>query len=89
MTLTRTLVRTVEGNTSFSHNGSLEMLKNHLSILQLNIQSLLPELYLIAAESEAYDLLIFSESWLKVEIKSDSIFIPLLEETGAIDQVRE
>ena len=56
-----------------SHNGSLEMLTNYLSILHLKIQSLLPKLDLIAAESEAYDLLIFSESWLKAEIKSNNI----------------
>ena len=60
-----------EGNTNSSHNGSFEMLTNHLSILHLNIQSLLPKLDLVAAESEAYDLLIFSESWLKLEIKSN------------------
>ena len=63
----------VVGNINSSHNGSLEMFTNHFSILHLNIQSLLPKLDLIAAESEAYDLLIFSESWLKPEIKSDSI----------------
>ena len=63
----------VVDNINSIHNGSLEMLTNHLSILHLNIQSLLPKLDLIAAESEAYDLLIFSESWLKPEIKSDSI----------------
>ena len=63
----------VEGDTNSSHSGSLEMLTNHLSILHLNIQSLSPKLDLIAAESEAYDQFICSESWLKPEIKSDSI----------------
>ena len=63
----------VVDNINSSHNGSLEMLTNHLSILHLNIQSLLPKLDLIAAESEAYDLIIISESWLKPEIRSDSI----------------
>ena len=60
----------VEGDTSSSHNGSLEMLTNRFSILHLNIQSLLPKLDLIAVESEAYDLLIFSESWLKPELRA-------------------
>ena len=41
-------------------------------MLYLNNQSLLPKFDLIPAKSEAYDLLIVSESWLKPEIKSDS-----------------
>ena len=68
------------------------MLTNHLSILHINIQSLLPKLDLIAAESEAYDLRIFSESWLKPEIKSDSIDLTNFHSPGRRnrrDQVRE
>ena len=42
-------------------------------MLHLNVQSLLPKLDLIAAKSEAYDVLVFSESWLKPDIKNDSV----------------
>lgn len=66
-----------EGNTnsSFSSANSLpfEMLSNHLSILHLNIQSILPKLDLIKAEADAYDILVFSESWLKPEVKNDIV----------------
>ena len=54
----------VEGDSDSSYDNSFEILANHLSILYLNVQSLLPKLDLIAAESEAYDVLVFSESWL-------------------------
>ena len=49
------------------------MLSNHLSIFHLNIQSLLPKLDLIKAEADAYDVLVFSESWLKPDIQDDTI----------------
>ena len=44
---------------------SFSALANHLSIMHLNIQSILPKLDLIKCESLAYDVLVFSESWLK------------------------
>ena len=43
--------------------------------IHLNVQSLLPKLDLIAAESEAYDVLVFSESWLKLDIKNSSVYL--------------
>ena len=63
----------VEGDSDSSNDNSFDILANLLSILHLNVQSLLPILDLIAAESEAYDVLVFSESWLKPDIKNDSI----------------
>ena len=52
---------------------SLNSLSNHLSILHLNIQSLLPKIDLIRGEAIAHDILIFTESWLKPTINDDSI----------------
>ena len=43
---------------------SFDSLANHLSILYLNIQSILPTIDLIRGEATSYDILIFSESWL-------------------------
>ena len=54
---------------------SLDSLSNHLSIMHLNIQSLVPKLDLVEGESVAYDILVFSESWLKPEVREDSILI--------------
>ena len=54
---------------------SLDSLSNHLSIMHLNIQSLVPKLDLVEGESVAYDILVFSESWLKPEVRDDSILI--------------
>ena len=65
----------VEGDSDSSCDNSFEILANHLSILHLNVQSLLPKLDLIAAESEAYNVLVFSESWLKPDIKNDSVYL--------------
>lgn len=50
-----------------------EMLSNHLSIFHINIQSLQPKLDLLKCEAEAYDVLVFSESWLKPTIPNEDI----------------
>lgn len=68
----------VGGSTDTSVNSSstsYQMLSNHLSILHLNIQSIVPKLDLIKCEADAYDVLVFSESWLKPEVKNDTIFL--------------
>ena len=68
----------VDGSTDSSLNStdsSIDFLSNHLSIFHLNIQSILPKLDLIKCEAEAYDVLVFSESWLKPEVKNDSLGI--------------
>ena len=68
----------VEGDADSSINSSsssYQMLSNHLSIFHLNIQSLLLKLDLIRAEADAYDVLVFSESWLKPDIQDDTISI--------------
>ena len=54
---------------------TLGALYNHLSIMHMNIQSILPTLDLIKCESIAYDVLVFTESWLKPEIKNDDLLI--------------
>ena len=41
----------------------------------MNIQSILPKLDLIKCESLAYDVLVFTESWLKPEIKNADLLI--------------
>ena len=51
------------------------MLSSHLSIMHLNIQSLLPKIDIIRCEAHAYDVLVFTESWLKPQIPNDSILI--------------
>ena len=60
-------------DTSFSSSDSQEILANHLSILQLSVQSLLPKIDLIKAESVTYDIVVFTESWLKPNITEDLI----------------
>ncbi|MCG7864732.1 MAG: endonuclease/exonuclease/phosphatase family protein [Candidatus Thiodiazotropha taylori] len=68
----------VDGSADSSSNislNSVEMLSNHLSILHLNIQSIVPKMDLIKCEADAYDVLVFSESWLKPEVRDGSIII--------------
>ena len=52
-----------------------ESLSCHLSIFHMNIQSIVPKIDLIRGEAEAYDVLIFSESWLKPTVLNDTICI--------------
>ena len=59
--------------TSFSSSDSQEIFANHLSILHLNVHSLLPKTDLIRAESVTYDIVVFTESWLKPNITDDLI----------------
>ena len=47
------------------------MLACHLSIFHLNIQSFRPQIDLLRAESDAYDIAVFSESWLNSDITDD------------------
>ena len=54
---------------------SFYSLTNHLSILHLNIQSILPKIDLIRGEATSYDILIFSESWLKPIVNNHEIHI--------------
>ena len=52
---------------------SFDMLSSHLSIMHLNIQSLLPKIDITRCEAHAYDVLVFTESWLKPQVSNDSI----------------
>ena len=54
---------------------SFDSLNNHLSILHLNIQSILPKIDLIRGEATSYEILIFSESWLKPTVNNHEIRI--------------
>lgn len=60
---------------SMSSSDTYSSLSNHLSIMHLNVQSILPKIDILQSEAQAYDVLVFSESWLKPEVNSDSILI--------------
>ena len=54
----------------------LDIFSNYLSIMHLNIQSLVPKLDLVEGKSVAYEILVFFlESWLRPEVRDDSILI--------------
>ena len=60
-------------------------MKNNVSFLQLNVQSLKPKLDLISAEYGDFDILSFTETWLNHstpdrDTKLDSINVPLGKE---------
>ena len=65
----------VEGNTDSVSSCSIDSLSNPLGIMHLNIQCITPKLSLIEGEESAYDVLVFSESWLKPDILNASICI--------------
>ena len=54
---------------------SFDMLSSHLSVMHLIIQSLQPKIDFIRCEAHAYDILVFTESWLKPQVSNDSIRI--------------
>lgn len=49
---------------------------HNLSIIHLNIQSLLPKISILEVEMQSYDILIFTETWLSPRISNDDICIP-------------
>ena len=63
-------------NSSFySSDSHFEMISNHLSILHLNVQNIVPKPDLIRSEADLYDILIFSESWVKSETQNETLYI--------------
>ena len=61
-----------EGDLSSCSTESLDPL---FSIMHLNIQSIEPKLDLVETESLAYDVMVYSESWLKPTVSNDSVTI--------------
>ncbi len=56
--------------------------------MHLNIQSLKPKLDLLAIESQPYDVLIFTETWLSTDTSNDDLLIPnLIPLFARIDKV--
>ena len=55
-----------QNSSFFSHN---------LSILQLNIQSLLPNLYILETEMQPYDIVVKTETWLSPKTTDDDLLI--------------
>ena len=61
---------------SVSSSGiSFRALANYLSVMHLNTQIILSKLDLIICESLAYDVLVFSEGWLKPETVNDKGYV--------------
>ena len=59
---------------SFSSLTDTELLSNHLSIVQVNVQSILPKLDLVGCEVDAYDI-VFNDSWLKPSTPNKDIIL--------------
>ena len=66
---------------------SFETLSNHLCIFHLNIQSIVPKIDIIRSESDAYDVLVLSESWLKPNITDETIKIDYFQPPFRTDRV--
>ena len=56
---------------------STESLDHLFSIMHLNIQSIVPKLDLVETEYLAYDIMVYSESWLKPTVSNDSVTIAI------------
>ena len=64
-----------------------ETLSYHPSVFHLNIQSLVPKIDIVRSEADAYDILVFSESWLNPNIANDTIYIENLMPPFRTDRV--
>lgn len=53
----------------------LSFFENNLSIVHLNIQSLLPKIDILDAEMQHYDILVFTETWLSSRVSNEEICI--------------
>jgi hypothetical protein len=69
-----------ESSRSFSSVSDLSsycsVFKNNVSFLHLNVQSIVPKLDIITAEYSSYDILSFTESWLKPNINDETLKLP-------------
>ena len=66
-----------ESSRSFSSVSDLSSdCKNNVSFLHLNVQSIVPQLDIITAEYSSYDILSFTESWLKQNINDETLKLP-------------
>ena len=54
--------------------------------MHLKIQSIVPRLDLIQIESLAYDIIIYSESWLKPAVSCDSLMIANFQKPNRCDR---
>ena len=52
------------------------LIKNSISFIHLNVQSIVPKLGQISIEYHGYDLMSFTESWLNLSVSDDNITIP-------------
>ncbi|MEW8546207.1 MAG: reverse transcriptase family protein, partial [Candidatus Thiodiazotropha sp.] len=50
-------------------------MRQNISIIHLNIQSILPKMGMLEVEMQNYDVLIFTETWLSPRISNDEIMI--------------
>ena len=71
---------------SSSCQSMTDILSSGLSILHLNIQSLKPKLDLLQAEMQAYDILIFTETWLSSQTSDDELLIPNFQKPFRLDR---
>ena len=63
-------------NISDDTNNLSSLIKNSISFIHLNVQSLVPKLEQIAIEYHGYDLMSFTESWLNPSINDEKVNIP-------------
>ena len=74
-----------ESSRSFSSVSDLSsdcsVFKNNVSFLHLNVQSIVLKLDIITAEYSSYDILSFTESWLKPNINDEIPPIPTRQKT--------
>ena len=50
-------------------------LSNHLSVVHYNVQSLVPKLDLLTTELSEFDILAFTETWLKPSVPTNDLTI--------------
>jgi hypothetical protein len=69
------------------HSSYCNILNSGLSILHLNIQSLKRKIDILQVESQAYDILVFTETWLNKNISNEELFIQNFQPPYRCDRI--
>ena len=64
-------------------------ISHHLSFVHYNVQSILTKLDLLTADLADFDVLAFSETWLRPEVLTDSILLPSFFKPERKDRVTD
>ena len=73
-------------SSSCSDLPGMSVLRDHLNIVHLNIQSMYPKRDILEVEMQYYDIVVLTETWLSPNKKTEDIMIPNFDATYRKDR---